>query len=76
MKRITASFLMIALVLTVFAQAIDVTGKWNMKVETPAGSGSPVFVLKQSGETITGTYTGHLVFCSRNGCFYLVKQVS
>ena len=31
-----------------------------MKVETSAGSGTPVFVLKQAGETITGTYTGQL----------------
>ena len=43
-----------------FVQAIDVSGKWNMKVETAAGSGTPVFILKQSGETITGTYTGQL----------------
>jgi hypothetical protein len=45
---------------TVQAQAIDVTGKWNMKVETSAGSGSPVFVLKQSKDSISGTYTGQL----------------
>ncbi len=31
-----------------------------MKVETSAGSGTPVFVLKQTGETVTGTYTGQL----------------
>ena len=42
------------------AQAVDVSGKWNMKVETSAGSGTPVFVLKQTGETITGTYSGQL----------------
>ena len=42
------------------AQAVDVSGKWNMKVETSAGSGTPVFVLKQTGESITGTYTGQL----------------
>lgn len=45
---------------SVSAQAIDVSGKWNMTVETSAGSGTPVFVLKQTGETITGTYTGQL----------------
>ncbi|MCY7422453.1 MAG: hypothetical protein LH478_12005 [Chitinophagaceae bacterium] len=45
---------------SVSAQAVDVSGKWNMKVETSAGSGTPVFVLKQTGETITGTYTGQL----------------
>lgn len=42
------------------AQVVDVSGKWNMKVETSAGSGTPVFVLKQTGETITGTYSGQL----------------
>ena len=42
------------------AQAVDVSGKWNMKVETSAGSGTPVFMLKQTGETITGTYSGQL----------------
>ena len=45
---------------SIFAQAVNVSGKWNMKVETSAGSGTPVFVLKQTGETITGTYTGQL----------------
>jgi len=45
---------------SVFAQSLEVSGKWNMKVETSAGSGTPVFVLKQSGDTITGTYTGQL----------------
>jgi hypothetical protein len=45
---------------SVFAQAIDVSGRWNMKVETAAGPRTPVFVLKQSGELITGTYTGQM----------------
>ena len=66
MKKVICIFSVITLVLlfasttSLFAQATDVSGKWNMKVETSAGSGTPVFVLKQSGETITGTYTGQL----------------
>ena len=66
MKKIICISSVITLVLlfvsatSLFAQATDVSGKWNMKVETSAGSGTPVFVLKQSGETITGTYTGQL----------------
>lgn len=40
--------------------AIDVTGTWNITVQTDAGSGTPTFVLKQEGEKITGTYTGQL----------------
>ena len=40
--------------------AADVTGKWSGHVETDAGSGSPSFAFKQSGETLTGTYSGQL----------------
>ena len=40
--------------------AADVSGTWNAKVETDAGGGTPVFVLKQSGEKLSGTYTGAL----------------
>jgi hypothetical protein len=41
------------------SQKVKVTGTWNLKVETSAGSGTPVFVLKQENDTlITGTYTG------------------
>ena len=38
----------------------DVSGVWNFTVETPAGTGTPVFTLKQEGEKITGTYKGQL----------------
>ncbi len=59
---ISLSTMMLLLLSTfsVSAQAVDVSGTWNMKVETSAGSGTPVFVLKQTGETVTGTYTGQL----------------
>lgn len=40
--------------------AADVSGTWAVSVETPAGSGTPTFVLKQEGEKVTGTYTGQL----------------
>jgi hypothetical protein len=40
------------------ADKVDMTGTWNMEVETPAGSGIPYFVLKQEGDKITGTYSG------------------
>lgn len=40
-------------------QKAVVTGTWNVTVETSAGSGTPVFVLKQENDTlITGTYKG------------------
>ncbi|MBN7812370.1 hypothetical protein J0A68_15565 [Algoriphagus sp. H41] len=40
--------------------AVDVSGKWNLTVDTDAGSGTPTFLLKQEGEKITGTYSGQL----------------
>jgi hypothetical protein len=42
------------------ASADNVTGVWNFNVETPAGTGTPVFTLKQEGERVTGTYKGQL----------------
>jgi hypothetical protein len=38
----------------------DVSGTWNFNVETDAGSGTPVFILKQNGDKLTGTYSGAL----------------
>jgi hypothetical protein len=38
----------------------DISGMWNFTVETPNGTGTPVFTLKQEGEKITGTYKGQL----------------
>lgn len=40
------------------APAGNISGVWNFTVETQAGSGSPVFTLKQEGEQVTGTYKG------------------
>jgi len=55
MRTAILFFLSVALAL-----AADVTGKWRFEVETSAGSGSPLFDLKQDGEKLTGTYTGAL----------------
>ena len=40
--------------------AADITGTWHAQVETDAGSGSPTFKLQQTGEKLTGTYSGAL----------------
>jgi len=53
LKRLSLALLLMAATLLA-----DVTGKWSATVETDAGSGSPSFVFKQSGETLTGTYSG------------------
>lgn len=43
------------------AAAVDnLSGVWNVTVETPMGTGTPTFTLKQDGERVTGTYKGQL----------------
>jgi len=51
---------LILLALTATLAGADISGVWNANVQTDAGSGTPVFVLKQSGEKLAGTYSGAL----------------
>jgi hypothetical protein len=40
------------------AQAkVDVTGKWQLSVETGAGGGTPTLTFKQDGEKLSGHYS-------------------
>jgi hypothetical protein len=61
MKRIALS-LVIAVFssLVLSAQAVNVTGKWVLDVQTDQGSGTPTVTMKQDGEKVTGHYTGQL----------------
>jgi hypothetical protein len=36
----------------------DVTGSWDVEVQTDQGSGNPSFTFKQDGEKLTGQYKG------------------
>lgn len=51
---------LVVLGLAVGLMAGDISGKWDAKVDTSAGSGNPTFVFKQEGETLTGSYSGQL----------------
>jgi hypothetical protein len=42
------------------AGGVNITGDWNVAVETSGGSGNPSFTFKQEGETLTGMYKGQL----------------
>jgi hypothetical protein len=42
------------------ADAPNLTGQWNFKVETQAGSGSPSFTFVHAGQNLIGTYKGLL----------------
>ncbi len=58
MKKVFVSFAMIMLAAALLFAATSLTATWNAKVEVGGQSGSPTFVLKQDGETLTGTYSG------------------
>ena len=56
LRRLSLAVLFVATTLL----AADISGKWSASVETDAGAGSPNFTFKQSGESLTGTYSGQL----------------
>ena len=41
-------------------EAVDVTGVWDMTVESQEGTAHPLMRLKQSGDRINGTYEGKI----------------
>jgi hypothetical protein len=43
-----------------FALAADVSGSWQMTVQTSQGSGSPTVVFQQQGEKLTGTFNSQI----------------
>ncbi len=57
-KLLLASVLALGAMQT--ASAADVSGTWTMITDVQGTSGSPTFVLKQSGEAVTGEYKGQL----------------
>jgi hypothetical protein len=42
------------------ALAADVSGTWQITVETSQGTGSPTVVFQQQGEKLTGTFTSQI----------------
>jgi hypothetical protein len=62
LRRMLLAVSAAAVFLTTSAIAADanVTGEWDMTVESPAGTGTPHFSLKQDGASISGTYKGAL----------------
>lgn len=60
MRRWLLALLAAAVVPVTLAADANVTGEWDMAVETQAGAGTPHFSLKQNGNELTGTYKGAL----------------
>jgi hypothetical protein len=45
----------------------DVTGTWDLSVESPGGTAQPTMTLAQEGEKVTGTYHGRFGDASLEG---------
>jgi hypothetical protein len=45
---------------TGFAFAADVSGTWQLAVETSQGTGNPTIVFQQQGEQLTGTFNSQI----------------
>jgi hypothetical protein len=62
LQRIIAAGGLLALLAVGYATAaeVDLTGTWDLTVQTAAGPGNPTLVLEQDGDDITGTYQGQL----------------
>jgi hypothetical protein len=56
MNRLICAFLLCLS----FGFAADVSGTWQVAVETSQGSGAPTVVLQQQGEKLTGTFTSQI----------------
>src|SRR5262245_411863 len=64
-KLSLAFFISLIAALTVFTShtsaAADISGTWNFSVDLDSGGhGDPIFVFKQEGDKLTGTYNGPL----------------
>jgi len=57
---LAASAAAVLLTTSAIAADTDVTGEWDLTVESPAGTGTPWFKLKQEGAKVTGSYKGAL----------------
>jgi hypothetical protein len=64
MKNLRITFIAISLLALTSALTFpkaDLTGAWNLDVQTDMGNGNPSFVLQQATDgKITGTYSGQL----------------
>jgi hypothetical protein len=57
-KILIPLFIVAGATLAFAADKVDLTGTWKLAVTTPNGTGNPIFVLKQAGNKLTGTYEG------------------
>ncbi len=56
MLKLTCAFILTALA----AFAADISGTWQLTVETNQGTGNPTVVFQQNGEKLTGTFNSQV----------------
>jgi carbon monoxide dehydrogenase subunit G len=56
MKKLTVLILLMLSALTL--PGADLTGTWSVAVALDAGTGAATFTFKQTGEALSGTYSG------------------
>jgi len=59
-RRFMAALAAVVMTVAGAGAQTDVTGDWAFNVETGMGSGQPAISFKQTGEELTGTYSGTL----------------
>ncbi len=57
-KQLTATLGLMVFLAVVAAAQTDVTGTWNLTVNTDQGTNAATLTLKQDGETVMGTLEG------------------
>jgi hypothetical protein len=60
MRKILLALATLLVLPSISLAATNVSGTWNAKVDLGSQGGSPMFVLKQDGDKLTGTYSGQL----------------
>jgi hypothetical protein len=60
MKKPLATLTTILMTTAWLFAASTLSGTWNAKVDLGSQTGSPTFVLKQDGQSLSGTYSGAL----------------
>ena len=57
-KQLTAMFGLVAVLAVVVAAQTDVTGAWNMMINSDQGASEATLTLKQDGEQVMGSLEG------------------
>jgi hypothetical protein len=61
MLKLIFAIMLCVLVCVPFAQAADVSGTWQVTVETSQGTGTPTVTFQQQGEKLTGTFNSQIL---------------